>query len=188
MNVKYPALLTLALFLASRVCIGGWNWWWYEREWHLFFLRCEELKDFLREKTPWTLLGDSRLIQARVCWYKQSYWCGQCCLRSVLQQNPEGQSLSWKPALGHKRGPGRALWGGGNPSLLQPLHKDPKDCQLLELCLHSWPWTQPRNASSGARLKAFAVIRFIVLPLVKKPDNYNLSFFCEESGQPGDMR
>lgn len=32
-----------------------------------FLLRCEELKDFLREKKPWTLLGDSILVLASVC-------------------------------------------------------------------------------------------------------------------------
>lgn len=37
-----------------------------------FFLRCEDLKDFLRGKKPWLLLGDPILMLAS--WYEQS--CG----------------------------------------------------------------------------------------------------------------
>lgn len=141
-----------ALFLAFGVWAGGQNWWWYEREW--FFLRCGELKDFLRAKKPWPLLGDPILMLAS--WYEQSCWRGQGYLQPVLLSDwhlrvdtqqllrevpwtykellqpqqcsgvgPEGRSLSSNTALEQKgAGQSSVVWGSPT-AFYQPLSQSP---------------------------------------------------------------
>lgn len=120
-----------------------------------FFLRCEELKDFLRAKKPWLLLGDPILMLASS--YEQS--CGQgkdylqplllsdWHLRVVMQQllrdvpwtykelqqpqqcsgvGLEGRSLSSNTAL-EQKGPGQNSLVWGSPTAFhQPLSQSPQ--------------------------------------------------------------
>lgn len=108
------------------------------------------------------------------------FWSG------ALRAGPSDQKLPWG-----KRGSLAELSGvGRTPAFPLPLLKDPKDGQLLELCLAELTTgAAPKCLPGwGGRLKAFTVIRFIVLPLVKNTNNYASSFLCEQSGQPGDMQ